>query len=148
MSDGCQTLRMCKQHFTTSLHCVPENSFATNKNMKIKKREKVERYEYRIFKGRKHSTLEPFPETAGRAAKADIPICRELGSTPLIRCSSVNIRLLLTGYNPSNTLIKVHTTLILWILRATFLYSQVHFQRIARLGLMLLHVSAANCGRP
>jgi hypothetical protein len=88
---------------------------ATDKNMKIRKRGKMARYEYRIFKGRKHhSTLEPCPVTARGAANANIPLCRELGSTPLIRCSSVNTRCLLTAYNPSSPLTKVQTTAILY----------------------------------
>jgi len=140
VSDGCPSLRTCKQHFTASSHCVPENSLATNKSTKSRKRGKVARYEYRIFKGRKHhSTLEPCPVTARGAANADIPFCRELGSKPLIRCrpSSVNITFLLTAYNPSNPVIKVHTTVILYILRAAVLHTQVHSQRIAQLDSVL-----------
>jgi len=57
--------------------CV-RKQLTTNKNMKIRKRGKVARYEYKIFKGNKrHSTFELCPVTARGATIADIPFCRD-----------------------------------------------------------------------
>jgi hypothetical protein len=130
------------------LHCVPENSLATKKNMKIRKGGKVARCEYKIFKGRKrHSTLE-VSRDCRRRSESWHSIFPWVGVSALIRCKSVNIMFLFTAHNPSNPLTIAHRTVILYILIQLSYTRKFIPKWIAQLDLMLLRVSAANCYHP